>query len=609
MIEFVFPNAHAAGVLLMIVVALVLFSRERIPLETTSLLVLVALTLGFTLFPFEQAGRRLEASDLLLGFGNRALVAVCSLMILGHGLVRTGALEPVGRLLAASWRRVPSASLLLTLLMTAFLSAFINDTPIVVLMLPILIGVSVRTGVPPSRTLMPMCFASILGGMSTTIGTSTNLLVVNVAADMGMDRFDMFDFLGPAAIAIAVAFGYLWLIAPRLLPDIEAPMREPRARLYTAQLRLADDSPLIDEPLAAAIERTRGGMRVDHIQRGDAFNIAPLPDVQLRPGDRLTTVATPDDLREWARALGAELWSGDHEVDAKHPLKAEGERLAEVAIPPASPLIGRRIGEAGLKDRFGLRLLAFTRLDETREREAPGLEHVRLTGGDVLLVQADTEQLEQLKHGADFLVLDGGMHLPRTRKAPLAILTMIAAVLLSAFKIVPIEISALAGCLLLIAMGCLTWKEALNALSGRVILIIVASLALGTALMQTGGANWLAQVFVSITFGAPPWAMLAGLMALIAALTNVVSNNAAAVIGTPVAIGIAQQLGLPLEPFVLAVLFGANLCFATPMAYQTNILVMGAAGYQFRDFVRVGLPLAIIVWITLTVVLSMAYGL
>src|SRR5512134_3691432 len=186
MLEQVLPNSHALAVMLLIIAALVLFSRERIPLQTTSLLVIVALTVGFTLFPFEADGEVLQASDFFLGFGHKALVAVCALMIVGQGLTQSGALEPVGRVLARLWRRIPALSVLLTVLITTLISAFINDTPVVVLMMPIVIGIAMRTGEPPSKTLIPMGFAAILGGMTTTIGTSTNLLVVNVAADLGM---------------------------------------------------------------------------------------------------------------------------------------------------------------------------------------------------------------------------------------------------------------------------------------------------------------------------------------------------------------------------------------------------------------------------------------
>ncbi|MEE4174252.1 MAG: SLC13 family permease [Xanthomonadales bacterium] len=609
MVELALPNAHALAVMILIVVALVLFSRESIPLETTSLVVLVLLTVGFTLFPFEADGQRIVASDFFLGFGNRALVAVCALMIVGHGLVSTGALEPVGRFLARIWKWGPVVCLLLTLLITATLSAFINNTPIVVMMLPILVGVAIRTGSSPAATLIPMGFASILGGMATTIGTSTNLLVVNVAADLGMDRFNMFDFVGPVLIGGSLAILYLWLIVPRLLPHRELPINRGVSRVYTAQIRLNDNSPVIGGTLSEAITRSGEKMKVETIERGQGAFINPLPDVKLRAGDRITTSDSQDNLREYARLLGGTLFSGDQEVDADHPLRAGGALIAELAVTPASRLKGIAIGDAQLLTRYGVRLLAFNRFDELGDRETSGIEDVVLRSGDVLLVQATPDRLDDLKGSSDFLVLDGSVKLPHTSKAPIALATIIGVVALAAARVMPIEISALLGCFVLLVTGCLTWKSAMGALSTQVIFIIVSSLAMGAALLKTGGADYLANLFVSITFGAPASVVLMALMLMMGILTNVVSNNAAAVIGTPIAIGIAQRLGLPLEPFVLAVLFGANLSFVTPMAYQTNLLIMNAAGYKFGDFVKVGLPLAFMLWLALSGVLIWAYGL
>ncbi|MDT8319606.1 MAG: SLC13 family permease [Xanthomonadales bacterium] len=607
--ELALPNPHALAVMIMIVVALFLFARDNIPLETTCLLVLVALTVGFTLFPFQSNGQMLQPSDFFLGFGHKALVAVSGLMIVGEGLIRTGALEPVGRLLARLWSKGPAISLLFTILITAVLSAFINNTPIVVLMLPILIGVAVRTGNSPSGTLIPMGFASIMGGMATTIGTSTNLLVVNVAADMGMDSFNMFDFLGPAAIGGLFATLYLWLIAPRLIPPRQPPMSGAISRLYTAQIRLDKGSPAVGSKLSVAIDRAGKGMKVETVQRGRGVFINPLPDVVLKAGDRITTSDTQANLREFATRLGGTLFSGEHAVDAAHPLSAAGQQVAEVVITPASRLNGMQIGKANLLSRYGLRLLAFNRFEGSKQRKSPGLDEVQLRIGDVLLVQSTPENLRDQKETADFLVLDGTIQLPSTKKAPIALAIMVGVVALAAFNIMPIEISAVLGFMLLILTRCLTWKDAMNALSTQVIMIIVSSLAIGAALLKTGGADYLATLFVSVTFGAPAAIMLGGLMLMMGILTNVVSNNAAAVIGTPIAIGIAQQLGLPLEPFVLAVLFGANLSFVTPMAYKTNILIMNAGGYKFGDFVRVGLPLAIGLWLVLTAVLVWAYAL
>jgi len=612
MFDLALTNPHALAVMILIVVSLVMFTRENIPFETTSLFVIISLFVGFQLFPYEQFdGTLLAPNDFLLGFGHKALVAVCALMVVGEGLIRTGALEPVGRILARFWRGYPSTSMLLTILTTTALSMFINDTPVVVLMLPILVGVALRTGSAPSNFLIPMGFAAILGGMATTIGTSTNLLVVTVAADMGMMPLQMFDFVGLVAIAGIPAILYLWLIAPRLLPERQAPLNNQKmvARLYTAQVRLSRSSPVIGKTLAAAKERYGDELRIESIQRAQGSLISPLPDVVLHPGDRINVTDTQQRLRDLAHLVGGTLFSGDHAVDVSHPLSGSGLRIAEVVITPGSRLIGTALGEAQLASHYNLQLLGMNRLEAFRNQRTPGLEQMELQSGDVLLVQSTQENLDALKHSPGFLVLDGGEALPATRKAPLALLVMISVVLVAALKILPIEASALLGCFILLVSGCLTWKDVINALSSKVILIIVASLAMGAALMKTGGSDIIARAFISLTFGAPPSIVLASVMLMMGILTNIVSNNAAAVIGTPIAIGIAQSLGLPLEPFVLAVLFSANLSFVTPMGYQTNLLIMNAAGYKFGDFVRVGLPLAVLLWVSLTSLLVFYYDL
>ncbi|MFU8830583.1 MAG: SLC13 family permease [Wenzhouxiangella sp.] len=602
------PNYHALAVLLLVLLALVLFSRDRIPLETSSLVVLALLTVGFELFPYTGPdGRTLSPTDFYLGFGHQALVAVCALMILGQGLIRSGALEPVGRLLAASWRKSPALSLLATLVVCAILSAFINNTPIVVMLLPILIGVALRTGQQPSGILLPVGLISIVGGMATTIGTSTNLLVVGVAADMGVAHFHMFDFVVPAAIAGVVAVLYLWLVAPRLLPVRKVPMQSTVKRLFTAQIRLNKSSEAVGLTLAEAIDRCNGNLKVEKIQRGQGVFVTPLPDVVLKAGDRITTTNTQDNLREFAHLLAGKLYSGDVEVDEDHPLSPHDQKIAEVAITPTSKLLGVRIGEARLLSRYGLRLLALHRFNREDQTRSTGVDNTVLRSGDVLLVQATSDKLDTLKDGGDFLVLDGSVNLPKTRKAPIALGIMATVIVIAAFGILPIAVSAVFGVLALLLTRCLSWREAMGALSIQVVMIIVASLALGMALMRTGGADWVAQVFLSQTSGVPSFVILGALMLSMAALTNVVSNNAAAVIGTPIAISLAQQLMLPAEPFVLAVLFGANLSFATPMAYQTNLLVMNAGGYKFNDFVRVGLPLLFLLWLVLTATLTYAY--
>lgn len=602
----VFPSVHAMVMLAMTGIALFLFTREKIPLESSSLAILVMLVVGFEVFPFETAHRSIEPMEFFHGFGHEALVAVCALMIAGEALVRTGALEPVARRLAKLWKRSPAFALLLTLIVGAVLSAFMNNTPIVVLMLPMLIGAAIRSNSPTSGVLLPMGFATLIGGMGTTIGTSTNLLVVSVAADMGMERFEMFDFMWPVVIAGSVAVAYLWLVAPSLIPERHPPMADTSNRVYQAHLLFTGRNPLIGKRLADVLHKAGDDLQLKHIVREDHLFISPLPDVVIKAGDKFQVAATAGMLREYSALLGARLLAGP---DPAVSMPVDGMQLAEVVVTGGSRLRGLRVADARLKERYGLDLLAVHRAGDVVTASAPELNQSQLQASDVLLVQGKTQDIHTLKIGGELLVLDSTSELPHSSKAPLALLVMVAIVALAAFGVVPIAMSAVLGCMVLIGTGCLNWRQATHALSVQVILVIVASLALGSALMRTGGADYLAQVFLYLTSGLSAAWVLSFLMLLMAVLTNVVSNNAAAVVGTPVAISIAQGMGMPLEPFVLAVLFGANLSFVTPMAYKTNLLVMNAGGYKFNDFVRVGTPLTLLMWLVLTLVLAYSYGL
>ena len=600
------PNIHALVMLLMTGLALFLFSRKKIHLESSSLAILVMVVVGFQLFPFEGARGTIEPMSFFYGFGHEALIAVCALMIAGEALVRTGALEPVARRLARLWTRSPKFALLLTLVIAAFLSAFMNNTPIVVLMLPMLIGAAVRSKRSTSGVLLPMGFATLLGGMGTTIGTSTNLLVVSVAADMGMERFAMFDFMMPVVIASSIAIIYLWLVAPRMIPKRTPPMDDLSNREFEAHLLIPHGNALVGKPLAKVIHKAGDGIRIKRVFRDEHLFISPLPDVEIKAGDKIQVLATVDMLKEYQALLDARLTVGP---DPSF-VPAEGHfQLAEVVVTGGSQLRGLKVADARLEERYGLDLLAVHCGGDIVSASTAELNQRQLRASDVLLVQGRSENIRTLKVGGELLVLDNTADLPHTNKAPLALFIMVVIVALAAFGVMPIAMSAMLGCLALIGTGCIRWQQANHALSAQVILIIVASLALGSALMKTGGAEYLAQVFLFLSSGLSPAWILASLMLLMAILTNVVSNNAAAVVGTPIAISIAQELGMPLEPFVLAVLFGANLSFITPMAYKTNLLVMNAGGYQFNDFVRVGTPLTLLMWVVLSGVLTFAYQL
>jgi di/tricarboxylate transporter len=603
------PDAHGIAVLILVVVALILFTREEIPLETSSLGVLAALLLGFEIFPYGAEGAQLHAIDFFSGFGHEALIAVCALMIAGQGLVRTGALEPLGRSLAKLWSISPSFSLLLTLIISGALSAFVNNVPIVVLLLPILVSIAHRTGRSPTGMLMPMGLATLVGGMSTTIGTSTNLLVVSVAADLGLPRFNMFDFMVPAAIAGSAGIAFLWLVAPRILPMRETPLGDMSPRVFIGHLHVNEDSFANGATLSAVLEKAGGKIKVSEIYRDEAKVLAPLPDSVLRAGDRLGVRDTPENLKEFEQLLGASLYGGDNlPIDEEHPLSAEGQQIAEIVVTPGSVLDGVTLSQVRFAQTQQLVILALHRAGAVARVLREDVGDIRLRVGDVLLVQGTQERISEVKREGEVLVLDATTDLPHTRRAPLALTIMAVVVLAAALGIVPIPISAVCGVLLMIVTRCISWSDAAKALSSQVILIVVASLALGSALLKTGGADYLAQVFLAVTSGGSPAMLLSGLMLVMAVMTNIVSNNATAVIGTPIAVNIAQQLGLPAEPFVLAVLFGANMSYATPMAYKTNLLVMNAGGYRFMDFVKIGIPLTVIIWLVLSFLLPKMYG-
>ena len=607
------PDAHGIAVLILTVVALFLFTRDRIPLESSSLIILILLVAGFALVPYERDGvTLLGPGDFFAGFGNEALVAICTLMMVGKALETTGALQPLATLVGRAWSSRPVLALLITLVAGAVLSAFMNNTPIVVLLMPIIVGASLRSKFSVSGVMMPMGLATIVGGMSTTIGTSTNLLVVGISQDLGLHEFSMFEWVLPVSIVGGVAILFLWLVAPKLLPDRTPPMADTSPRVFSAQLHVKEDGFADGKSLSEVLAKAAGHLRIDKIQRSESLFLAKLPSVILQPGDRLFVKDSPENLKHYEQLLGATLFNIsdiEHPVDEETPLKAEGQQLAEVVVTRGSPLHLRSLAAAKFSSSYGLMPLALHRARAPSSQVTGDLSLIRLRAGDVLLVQGSSEAISSLKDSGSMLVLDGTTDLPHTHNAKRALAIMGFVVAAAAFGILPISVSAMVGLGLMIVTGCLSWRDAGSALSIPVVMIIVTALALGKALMGTGMADYLAVSFVAVASGLPTPMILSAFMLLMTLMTNVVSNNAAAVIGTPIAVSIAYQLGVSPEPFILAVLFGANMSFATPYGYQTNLLILSAGGYKFSDFLRVGIPLTIIMWIGFSLILPVLYDL
>ena len=603
------PSLHAIAVMTITVVGLYLFSRDSIPIETSGLIIFITILSMFYLFPLQVNGFDSDPISLFLNsFGNEALVTICALLAVGKAIEVNGSLRPLISLLSKSWVKHPKLSFLGVLLFGAFFSAFINNTPIVVMLIPALIAVAKEANISSTKVLMPMGMATLIGGMSTTIGTSTNLLVVGIANDMGQEQIQLFDFMIPVLIAGSIGMLFLWLIAPKYLPDNKPRQSQAKTRIFEAVLYVNEDSYPNGKTLLDVMDKAGKDFDVQKIKRSDSLFVAKIPSIIFEPGDRIYVKSSIEKLKEFEGLLGLTLYEEDGATDSEEEIGQEYTHLAEVVITAGSFLDRSTLNAQRFAQRFNLLPIAI-HSGRTASQVSGDITSKRLNPGDVILVQGEEESIANLKTNANMLVIESDSPMPSGQKAYVPLYIMLCIVGFAASGFLPISVAALAGLGVMLVTKIIKWSDVGNAMNIPIIMLIVASLSLGTALEITGGSVFLAEMFVFLTQAMSIPMILSTLMLVMAILTNVVSNNAAAVIGTPIAISIGQQLGAPIEPFVLAVLFGANMSFVTPIGYQTNLLVMGAGGYKFNDFVKVGFPLAVIMWVSFSIILPLLYSL
>jgi di/tricarboxylate transporter len=574
--------------------AIVLYATERFPLEQTSLGLLAALLLLFHFAPLEmpgndavqetvgETGRMLDARALLADFDDPALIAVLALMVVGQGLTRTGALDEGIRVMTRRFQRSPALALGLTLAAIAALSAFINNTPIVVIFIPVMATIAERLNKGPSRLMMPLSFAAILGGMVTLIGSSTNLLVAGAAVGMGQPAIGFFDFAGLGILLAMIGLAYVIWLLPRLLPEREsmASQISGDGKQFIAQIEVRHGSPLVGQSADSGMIAHLQGMTVRLIQRGEESHLPPFEDVVLRPGDAVVVAATRAMLTE-ALARTPELVEiGEGETSDQTESGSPGDNmLAEVMVTPASRVIGRNLRLVGFHYHTGCVIMGVQR----RSRMMRGrMKIIRLEAGDVLLVLGPRERVEDLRFSREVLLIEWSvLELPARHHAKRALGIFAAVVAVAATGFVPIAVAALAGALGMITLGCLNVCQAAHAVDRQVAFLVAAALAMGSALQATGGAAFLAQHMIDALDGASPAILLPAMFALVAVMTHLLSNSATAVLFTPIAINTALALGVEPTVFIHAVIFAANCSFATPMGYQTNLLVMGPGHYKF----------------------------
>ena len=600
------PEIHALFVMMLTVLGLYLFSRDWISIESSSLTILSILVVSFYFFPYSFNGNLINPIELFLtNFGNEALITICLLLAIGKAIEINRSLDPLVGFLSRSWVNHPKVSLLGVLLFGGFFSAFINNTPIVVMLIPALIAVSENAKISSSKVLMPMGMATIIGGMATTIGTSTNLLVVGIANDMGLDEIQLFDFVIPALIAGSFGMLFLWLIAPNMLTDRSPRTQKKENLVFEASLYVNQGEFSDGKTLAEIQERAGDGFNIDKIKRSDSLFVAKIPSVIFEPGDRIYVRDSLENLQNYQEILGLSLFEEEQNKNIEQE-QDEETRLAEVVITGGSLLDHTSLSSQHFASRFNLIPLGI-HSGTTGARLTGNITATTLNPGDVVLVQGTSEAINNLKSNSKLLVIEKDKYDLATKRSFFPLYIMLGVTIMAATGLMPISVAAMTGLLIMLLVGTLTWTNVGNSMNIPVIMLIVASLSLGTALELTGGSDFIANWFVYLTSSLSIPIILSVLMLLMAILTNVVSNNAAAVLGTPIAINIALQLGAPIEPFVLSVLFGANMSFVTPIGYQTNLLIMGAGGYAFNDFVKLGIPLLLIMWITLSITLPLLY--
>lgn len=604
------PSFEMWATLLLTAAAIVTYAAEWVSIELTSIGILVVLLLLFYLAPGMTGGEPLlSTADLLSGFSSPALIAVSALLVIGQAMVSTGALEGIARFLVWISRGSFHRALVFSLGYVTASSGFLSNTPIVVIFMPILRSIAERFGRTASAVMMPLSFAAILGGMLTLIGTSTNLLVSGELARLGQRPFEFFDFTVPGLV-LALAGGLYVLLLPALLPqrDEAAGLETADGKQFIAELDVAPGSSLVGETSRGGLFPGLADVTVRLIQRAERTILPPFENVVLAPGDVLIVAATRRVLTDiLAKNPGHLLRTSevgdDPGVAATQPSELV---LAEAMVKPASRMVGQSLELTNFPARSQCTVLGIQRRARMLRTR---LHELRLEPGDVLLLVGRQAAIERLRADPDVLLMEwSASEMPLVAKAPLAAAIFAVVVLPAALDLVPIVITALLGVFALVATGCLNIRQAARAVDRQIVLIIASALALGSALQATGGAAWIAGLVLWLMEGAPPAAVLSVLFLLVAALTNVLTNNAAAVLFTPIAVNVATKLDADVFPFALAVVFGASCSFATPIGYQTNLLVMGPGHYRFMDFVLAGTPLVFLVWLAFSLFVPWYYG-
>lgn len=610
------------------------FVREKMPIEVTSVTLLTILLLFGQLFPVLDANgyNKLDSMTLLSGFANPALVAVLALLVMGQAIIQTNALQPITQIFMSLDKKWVWFSISGIIIFVMVFSGFMNNTPLVILAIPIIQALALSGGLAESRVMIPLSFAAILGGMTTLVGSSTNMLVSTSLVEQGLEKLEFFDFFVPGVILACVGIVYVLFVLPRFLPDRTSLAQQLVGddREFIAELDISEDSKLIGIKCEEGKFPQLPDLNIRLIQRSGHLILPPFEGYSIETGDILIVAATRQTLGELLSKYPGFLLSEEEEQAIATGYKKQDEKtesedqdpgrpaeleekveetriLAEVMITPGSRMIDMSLEQVGFHRQFGAIVLGIQRRARVVRRR---LGRIRLEPGDVLLVAGSKGAIDSMRNNQDLIVLSGSKRdLPIPKKAPLAAGIMIGTIGLAAIGVLSIPVAAITGSVLMIATDCLNIRQATRAIDRKILFLIGSMLALGQALQVTGGANFIAEMLLDMPYAESPLVVASVLFIVVAICTNILSNNACAILFTPIAVNMAVNLGIDPFVFAMTIVFAANCSFASPIGYKTNLLVMGPGHYRFRDFVKAGVPLVLIIWIAYIILAKFYYGL
>ena len=598
---------------IVVIAAIILYARDTFPMELVSAGIITTLLLLFFVADLvPSTSQSVSPETLLSGFGNPALITIMALLVVGQGLFQTGALDGPSRFMMASYDSRPLLTLITAFAAVFVTSAFINNTPVVVMFLPIMAAFAEKMKVSPSKLMQPLSFVSVFAGMTTLIGTSTNLLAADIYKTTEGVSLGFFE-LAPVGLILAAAGALYMVPASRFfLPNregMEANLVSRSGRQFVAQIAISEGNPLVGQTAIAGMFPDLAEMTVRMIQRGESSFLPPFDDVTLKAGDLLIVAATRKTLTDTLASqpdLLRQMWQsreGTTEDEGSTPRLM----LVEAVVAPGSRMIGRAIEQLGFRRLTNTLVLGVQRRSRMMRAR---LGDIRLEAGDTLLLCGPSSSFEELRASRDLLLLEWSqVELPATEKSLTARWITAIVVVAAATGLLDILHASILGAVAMVGSGCLNIRQASRSLDLRIFTLIAAAIAMGMALDRTGAALALAQGVVDVVSPFGTVAVLSVLFLVVAIMTNVLSNSATAVLFTPIAISAAHLLGVDPKPFVLAVIYAANCCFATPIAYQTNLLVMGPGHYKFMDYVRFGGPLVLVLWVVFTIIAPLRFDL